>query len=117
MHSEATWDDYQKTVQAIESGNETAKNMKPSTAQIARVGAAFASLAKSDRETFAKLFRDDRHATIAGAYLAALVLAGHITNKPVTDASWSPKQISEPTAVILRKAAQSVLAAQPAPKP
>lgn len=81
------------------------------TAVVAPVGEAW--LATHDRLPDVELHSDGSHATLAGAYLTALVLHGILHGRPPDETTWSPDGLPYETARELGRIAADTLASSP----
>lgn len=78
------------------------------SAVVAPIGEAW--LAAHEQLPELELHSDGSHATLAGAYLAALVLDGILHDRPPDATSWCPEGLSADTASELRRIATDTLA-------
>lgn len=79
-------------------------------AQIVPVGLAFKAVYNERRKVFDSLYSlDNSHPSNKGSYLAALVFATKILNRPLDGDSYVPSGIDEKTATYLRQVAASVV--------
>lgn len=59
---------------------------------------------------FGQLYQDDRHQSLAGAYLAAATIAATITGEPISGVSWAPEGLEPELARELRQTADEAIA-------
>lgn len=62
------------------------------------------------KSRFGELYQDDRHHSLAGAYLVAATIAATITGEPISSVSWAPEGLAPALALELRLVADEAIA-------
>ncbi len=105
-----TRQEFEEMTSRIADGyREAGEQLAPHTPSYLPAGEAFLNMSKTHPERFPALYVDDRHTSVAGAYLVASLLAAQLTGESVTPATWHPEGMSEEGALMLRQLADSTL--------